>query len=281
MMTAFFASNGWVGSDTSQYAPNIYLVSNDTPLVRVQMLEYRFRDAIDDLEIRYGEPGGTVWMPLPTDARPAPGTDAQLAMVNLDSGEEWGIIYGAVDGLGGWSAGGTYRYHVENSGIPPKGFAQRGAGIGQLAGVVRPCEVERGYIDHALTLAYNYPCAPIVCEANSWPAVIPPFTKTDGKGLSKYDIPEGARIIIRPEISLVEIENACNDVRGCIVWVLSMQQYGGFLVDNSGHPKTYAEGDATGHWHPTVWSPDMLRNLPKEWFAVIDWNFPSTRIPWD
>lgn len=280
MMMAFFAGHGWIGSDTSQYAPNIYWVSNATPLVPVKMREYRFRDAIDDRQIRYGEPGGIVWMPLPPDARPAPGTDAQLAVVNVDTGEEWGIIYGAVDSLGNWSAGGTYRYHIENSGVPPEGFAQRGAGIGQLAGVVRPCEVERGYVDHAVTLAYDYPCAPEVCEANGWPAVIPPFTKTDGKGSSRYDIPEGARIVIRPGITRLEIEQACNHVRGCIVWALAMQEYGGFLVDNSGHPKTYAEGDATAHWDPEVWFSDMLRGLPREWFAVVDWNFPSTRVPW-
>ena len=272
MMSAFFGSHGWIGSDATQYAPNIYYVSNSTPLVPVTMRELRFRDAINDIDIRYGEPGGTVWMPLPNDARPAPGTDAQLAVVNVDSGEEWGMIYGDVDSLGNWSAGGTYRYHIRNSGVPPEGFAQRGAGIGQLAGVVRPCEVERGYIDHAVTLAYDSPCAPEMCASNGWPSVIPPFTKTDGRGWSHNDIPEGARIVIRPEISPKQIRIACRDVRGCIVWAQAMQEYGGFLVDNGGHPKTYAEGDATAHWDPQVWSSDMLRHIPEDWYAVLDWN---------
>jgi hypothetical protein len=280
MMAAFFEGSDWIGSDATQYTANIYLVTNSTLVQPVVMREFRFRDAIDDITIHYGEPGGTVWMPLPADARPAPGTDAQLAVVNLDSGEEWGIIYGLIDSFGHWSAGGTYRYHIRNSGVPPLGFAQRGAGIGQLAGVIRPCEIARGHIDHAVTLAYDYPCTPEACEQNGWPAVIPPFTKTDGKGTSRYDIPEGARVMIRPEISRAEIVQACAGMQGCVIWALNMQMYGGFIVDDSGHPKTYAEGEATAHWDPQVWSEDMLRNIPSEWYVVLDWNYPSaTKTP--
>jgi hypothetical protein len=277
MMNAFFASDDWIGSDTSKYTPNMYWVTNSTPLVPVQLLENRFRDAIDDQEIKYGEPGGIVWMPLPADALPAVGTDGQLVVINVDTGEEWGLNEGYIDDAGNWYAGGAYRYHIENSGIPPEGFGQRGAGIGQLAGIVRHCEVERGYIGHAVTLAYDHPCKPAVCEANGWPAVIPPFRKTDGRGNSTYDIPEGARIAVRPEIPREEIEAVCNGVKGCVVWVLNMQEYGGFVVDNSGHPKTYAEGNATANWDPSIWTEDMLRDIPIDWFVVIDWNHPSVK----
>ena len=73
---------------------------------------------------------------------------------------------------------------------------------------------------------------------------VPPFRKTDGKGTSSYDIPEGARLAIRQEITKGEITKACKGIKGCVVWTLNMQEYGGFIVDNSGHPKTYAEGNA-------------------------------------
>lgn len=276
MMAAFFAGDEWIGSDADQYAPNIYMVNNATPLVTVKLRKNRFRDAFDDLTIRYGQPGGVVMVPLPANALPAPGTDAQLVAVNVDTGEEWGIFRGAIE-LGEWVADGVYRYHIDNSGIPPKGFAHRGAGIGSLAGIVRPCEVERGYIDHAVTLAYDSACEPTVCEANGWPAYIPPFTKTDGDGLSQFDIPDGARLAIRPEVTLEQINQACREVRGCIVWVLAMQRYGGFIVDNSDHPKTYAEGDETANWDRRVWTPNMLRHIPPSWYVVLDWSFPITR----
>lgn len=278
MMGAFFKTHSWIGTDTSQYTPNVYLVTNSTPLVPVRLREFRFRDAINDQELSYGEPAGIVQMPLPAGARPAVGTDGQLVVVNLDTGEEWGLNDGFVDTGGQWFAGGVYRYSIENSGIPPEGFGQRGAGIGQLAGIVRRCEVDRGHIDHAVTLAYNYPCAPEVCARTGWPASIPPFRKTDGKGKTQFDIPEGARIAIRPDISGTEITEACGEVKGCVVWALNMQAYGGFIVDNSGHPKTYAEGDATANWDPSVWTRDMLKNIPADWYVVLDWNHPSTQV---
>jgi hypothetical protein len=277
MMETFFETTDWIGTDTSQYTPNVYLVSKETPLVPVQLREYRFRDAIKDTVIQYGEPAGIVNMPLPSDARPAVGTDGQLVVINMDTGEEWGLNNGFRDGEGNWFAGGVYRYSIQNSGIPPEGFGQRGAGIGQLAGIIRRCEVDRGKIAHAVTIAYDFPCMPEVCQQNGWPASISPFRKTDGKGTSPYDIPEGARIAIRPEISKAEIVKACRKVNGCIVWSLTMQQYGGFIVDNSGHPKTYAEGNATANWDPSVWTDDMLRHIPPDWYVVIDWNSPSTK----
>jgi hypothetical protein len=276
MMAAFFKRDDWIGSDVTQYASNIYYVDVNTPLVPVTMWPSRsFRDALSDVEILYGQPGDVVFVPLPSEAQPAPGTDGELVIINRDTGEEWGLAKASRDIDGSWSAGSVYRYHLNNSGVPPKGFAQRGAGIGSLAGIVRPCEVEQGEIRHAVTIAYDYPCAPDVCAANDWPAVIPPFTKTDGEGTSQYDIPEGARLVIRPEISASEIEQACKGMRGCVVWVKAMQAYGGFIVDNSGHPKTYGEGNLTAHWDSSLWSDDMLQNIPPDWYAVLDWNFPA------
>jgi hypothetical protein len=278
MMSAFFKSHNWIGTDTSQYTPNLYWTSRDTPLVPVQLVKNRFRDAMNDRTLQLGQPAGVVWLPLPVDARPAEGTDGQLVVINADTGEEWGLNKGFVDGEGNWFAGGIYRYHIENSGIPPEGFGQRGAGIGQLAGIVRRCEVERGRIDHAVTIAYNFPCKAETCKLNGWPSYISPFRKTDGRGASQYDIPEGARLAIRPEISQQEITKACAGVKGCIVWALNMQEYGGFIVDNSDHPKTYAEGDASANWDPSVWSRNMLRDIPSDWYVVIDWNHPSTKV---
>jgi hypothetical protein len=279
MMSAFFKSRDWIGADTSQYTPNVYWVSNGTPLVPVKLVENRFRDAMSDQNVSYGEPAGIVWMPLPLKALPAEGSDGQLVVINIDTGEEWGLNKGHVDYQGNWSAGGIYRYHIQNSGIPPEGFGQRGAGIGQLAGIVRRCEVARGRIEHAVTLAYDYPCQPEVCQLNAWPASIPPFRKTDGRGTSVFDIPEGARLAIRPEISERQITEACAAIKGCIVWALNMQEYGGFIVDNSDHPKTYAEGDATANWDSSVWTRNMLKNIPPDWYVVIDWDYPSARVP--
>jgi len=75
---------------------------------------------------------------------------------------------------------------------------------------------------------------------------------------------------------LEQIRSVCNEIRGCEAWVQAMQQYGGFIVDNSGHPKTYPEGNASAQWDPTMWTEDMLQDIPPDWYVVIDWNYPST-----
>lgn len=272
MIGEFLDSRGYVGANVDSYAPNIYFATNNTPLVSVKLYSNRFRDAIDDFKIIYGEPGGVVMMPIPKGALPSPGTDGQLAVINLDTGEEWGLRQGSIDSEGRWFASGAYRYHIGNSGVPPAGFGMRGAGIGQLAGIIRPCEITRGSINHAVTLAYDYPCSPKTCAANNWPASIYPFTDTDGRGTNRFDIPEGARIVIRPEITRKQIKQVCNGVKGCIVWAVNMQQYGGFIVDRSGGAKTYAEGDLSAQWDPAIWGNRMLKDIPHSWYAVLAWN---------
>ncbi len=279
MLAAFFKDTSWIGSDPTQFAPNVYFATNQTPLVAVRLRQNRYRDASNDVNIQYGLPGGVIMMPIPAGAVPAPGTDGQMVVVNLDTGEEWGINKGEIDSSGQWVVGGAYRYNIANSGLPPDGFGQRGGGIGQLAGIVRRCEVERGSIDHAVTLAYDFPCTPETCALNGWPSSAPPFTTTDGRGTDTYDIPEGARIAIRPEITMDQIHGVCHGIKGCEAWARAMQEYGGFIVDDAGHPKTYAEGDATAHWDPKLWTPDMLHDIPSNWYVVIDWNFPSTKAP--
>ncbi|NCP86504.1 hypothetical protein GW781_09405 [bacterium] len=272
MMSAFFKTRTSIGSDPSQYAPNIYFVTNQTPLVSVALWsKSRFQDAIDDTVVYYGQKGASQLAPIPLGALPAPGTDGELVVINIDTGEEWGINHGQVDQSGHWTAGGLYRYHIWNSGLPPAGFSQRGAGVGALAGIVRPCEVQRGDINHAVTIAYNYPCSPSNCVANGFPAFIPPFKKTDGTGSWRYDIPEGAHLAIRPEITLLEIEQVCGGLKGCIVWARAMQTYGGYIVDRSGHPKTYGEGNITAQWTPDLWTSNMLTNIPQSWYVILDW----------
>ena len=59
MISAFFKSRDWIGADTSQYTPNMYWVENDTPLVPVQLLKNRFRDAMNDKLLAVRSAGGS------------------------------------------------------------------------------------------------------------------------------------------------------------------------------------------------------------------------------
>jgi hypothetical protein len=75
------------------------------------------------------------------------------------------------------------------------------------------------------------------------------------------------------------IEEVCHGIKGCVLWALTMQEFGGFIVDNSDHPKTYAEGDPTANWDASEWTNDMLNSIPADWYVVIDWNHPSIKVP--
>ena len=70
------------------------------------------------------------------------------------------------------------------SGVPPIGFNSRGAGVPYLAGLVRPAEVRRGRIEHALAFGCREPGSLFVV----------PATKSDGAGAFPA-LPEGAREI--------------------------------------------------------------------------------------
>jgi hypothetical protein len=268
MMNDFLKGRGFMGAATEYYSANIYFVTNDTPLVPVKV-KNSFRDAIDDVKVIYSAPGATIMMPIPDNAEPSPGTDGQLAVINVGTGEEWGVRVAYKDPYQNkWYASGAYRYHIANSGVPPNGFGQRGAGIGQLAGKIFPCEVERGYIDHAVTLAFDHPCSQETCASRGWPYYIPPFRKSDGIGTDDYDFPEGARVVIRPEITQTQIESVCKTA-GCIVWVKAMQEYGGYVVDN-GKAKTFAQGQLSADWGEE-WNKFMLRDIPWDWYAILIW----------
>ena len=95
-------------------------------------------------------------MPIPAGAQAAAGSDAQIVIINRATGDEWGA-YRLQGGAGGWHIQNGYHYNINWSGVPPSGFGSRGAGVTYLAGLVRPCEIARGRIDHALAFAYSSP----------------------------------------------------------------------------------------------------------------------------
>ncbi len=66
-----------------------------------------------------------------------------------------------------WGVGASNGYHYNTawSGVPPRGFSSRGAGVPYLAGLVRKCEIEQGHIDHALAFVYPRTTARFVFPA--------------------------------------------------------------------------------------------------------------------
>jgi hypothetical protein len=243
-------------SDPTQYTYPVYYADAASPLATVT-LSGRFSNVTSETAMTL-QSGGTVAVPIPATAAAAAGSDAQLIILKPSTGDEWGFWRLAKDSSGRWTATNGYHYNTSWSGVPPRGFGSRGAGVPYLAGLVRPCEIARGSIDHALAFAYDYPTSAFV-----WPA-----TKSDGKGTLANDMPEGARLQLDP--SLTRDELVAMGVTGAALTVAqALQRYGMYLIDASGREKVMFEYDGTAHWNGLI-SASTVSKIPLSQFRWVD-----------
>lgn len=244
-------------SDTSQYTLPVYEVGDETPLTEVRII-HLFSDVADDGTSVERHQQVTLDVPVPEGAVAATGTDAQIVIVNTDTGEEWGFWQFEPEGEG-YSATNGYRYHVGWNAVPPEGFGSRGAGVPYLTGLIRPVQFEQGRIDHAIAFAYPTPS----------PDHVFPATKSDGQGDPELDLPEGARLRLDPTLDDDDFERMGLSAEGLII-ARALQDYGMILIDVAGRPKIYAEYDATARWEGAI-TENTISSLPLESFEVIDW----------
>ncbi len=253
--------DGKLTSDPTQYTSPVYEVSEETPRVRVH-LSGRFSDVSRNgsvLEILDLE---SVDLPIPEGAEPAEGSDAKIILLDPATGDEWGLWKLERNEDGNLSAVNGYHYNIRWSGVPPRDasgrpFHSRGAGVPYLAGLVRLCEVARGRIEHALAFAYDYPSD----------AYVYPAAKSDGAG-DDSDLPEGARLQLDPELTERDIlEWGC---RGpCLTIARALQEYGMYVIDNSGRPKIMLEYESTAGWDGRV-DAETVNPIPLSAFKVVE-----------
>jgi hypothetical protein len=191
---------------------------------------------------------GTALLPIPPGAQAAAGSDAQMILLDPVTGDEYGLSELEKGTDGTWDAWNAYHYSTRWSGVPPhdsedRPFFARGAGVPYLAGLVRPCEIARGRIDHALAFAYNFPTAQYVY----------PATKSDGDSPGPPDMPEGAHLQLDPSITAAEFA-ALGCTGPCLIIARGLQEYGMFIIDNSGRPKVMMEYEGTALWNGLVGS---------------------------
>lgn len=204
----------------------------------------------------------SVTLPVPANAASANGSDGQAIILNQSTGDEWAFWQLKPDPAspGNFVATNGYHYNTNWSGAVPKGFGSRGPGMTYLAGLIRPCEILQGHVDHAIAFAFRSPSA-------HW---VFPATKSDGDkfgdafaeipGVTKR-LPEGARLQLDPSLTDDELAmlkdrhgNPCStkDASGnwrltpCLIIDHALQQYGMIVADHSGRAKIYAEyGDCS------------------------------------
>ncbi|MFQ5426881.1 MAG: hypothetical protein ACE5EV_07355, partial [Gaiellales bacterium] len=236
-MTHVATMGGTLSSDPTQYTYPVYEASPSTPLATVTILGVFSNVTGGGLSME-NERRGTVQVPVPAQATAAAGSDAQVVIVNPETGDEWGF-WQFKAASGGFSATNGYHYNTSWSGVPPRTedgspFVSRGAGVTYLAGLIRPCEIGRGRIDHALAVAYDFPRSDFVY----------PATKSDGASSDPNDVAEGTRLQLDPALTDAHLA-ALGCARACLTIAHALQRYGMYVIDNSGRAKIMAEFEGT------------------------------------
>lgn len=129
-----------------------------------------------------------------------------------------------------------------------------GSGCSYTVGMIRPIDVQRGRIDHAIRIAIGYPHP----SKWFWPAL---RTETWNQPANNNQAPMGARIFIDHSVDIVALQNAVaarlSDPKNkafAKLLVKAMQEYGFIALDGSGgaaqpgNNNIYMEGRNTADW---------------------------------
>lgn len=141
------------------------------------------------------------------------------------------------------------------SGLVPRALGQAeihgqntGSGCSYTVGMIRPVDVQRGRIDHAIRVAVGYPHP----TRWFWPAL---RTETWNIPANNNMAPMGARIFIDHSVDIVALQNAVaarlSDPKNkafAKMLVKAMQEYGFIALDGANNNNVYLEGRNTADW---------------------------------
>jgi hypothetical protein len=252
-------------SDPSQYTFPVYEATRRTPLRTVRFDGWYSRVVANGTRLKNVRGGGAqvARVPIPARAMAAAGSDRQIIVVNRDTGEEWDMshVRRASDGTYDvWNVG---RYVTRWSAVPPRDderqpYFLRGAKIPYLAGLVRPCEIARGRISHALAFAYPKTTA-------QW---VYPATHSDGTTAAGAGLPMGTRLQLDPSVGIETITDEWGCTGPCLTIARALQRYGMYLIDTSGRSKLMMEYDRTANWKGAV-TESTPSAIPIERFRIV------------
>ncbi|WP_413291450.1 hypothetical protein [Bdellovibrio sp. HCB337] len=175
------------------------------------------------------------------------GTDGQLIILDAAAGKEWNLWQAAIDTT-------TKQITIGNGNLCPGDYltnnwdtkatkctGSRGVGINYLAMLVRPWEIEKGVIEHALSM-------PIPSTSGDF--YVAPATKLEHPG-KVGTIPEGMRFALN--VTTQEIDDYVNSLTGLRaenkraikIILTALKDYGWFITDTSGGAQLQFEAPET------------------------------------
>jgi hypothetical protein len=251
-------TGGKIYSDTTQYNYPVYWADASTPRYDVPCVKYKCSYVVNGQVTRVV----SLNMPIPDGAQQSAGYDAQLIVIDTQTGIEYGLYHAAKLSTGGWTADNGYQYNIGYDAATP-GFGSRGAGVPYYAGMIRPWEIAQGHIDHAIAFVYPF------TQAGK---CVSPATKTDGT-TTGLGIPDGARLQLNPNLTDADFTAMGLSPAGKIV-ARAMQQYGMILVDTGGSPKIIAENLTANtlygqSWDSYGYTKDVIAKIPYTQLNVL------------
>lgn len=184
-------------------------------------------------------------IPWNPDWRAAPGSDAQVIVIDENTGREWNLFQVTTRGNTVFATNGNLvpgDYRSRTIGFEPS----RGAGIQYLAMLVRPEEIAAGRIKHALSMP---------AKGTSGVFSLPPSPKVEHQ-TGKPGIPQGLRFAV--DVSDAEIEAWISGLKGASgetrrsarIIARALRDYGWFITDTAGssHFQFEANTSAARDW---------------------------------
>jgi hypothetical protein len=214
-------SKGVAAFNAWQYNTSFYTVTATTPVVDV---------AWDNCQRKAQVPAGLVGsggefssVPIPADALPAAGSDAELTVYSPRSDQLW-ELWKAARHADGWHAcwGGRIDHVSTSPGFFPGAFGATATGLPVVGGMVSFADVRRGAIDHAVALT--------IVDPAPWRVVSWPAQRSDGSSGSKSPIAEGTRFRLDPSIDVDRL----NLTPLAKMIAKAAQRYGFIVIDKAG-----------------------------------------------
>ena len=215
---------GTVGINTTQYTPPVFVASATTPLQVVHLWDCQSKGFLDAaLSSQF------LAVPMPADATPSSGTDAELVVSQPSTDSLWELWKARRTSTGGWEAcwGGKLGGVSLGQGLFPFPYGTAATGISLAGGLITPEELNAGHIDHALAVSL----VELQQKNFSWPA-----GRTDGTS-STSPIVEGQRFRLDPTLDV----DALPITRTAKIVAKALQTYGMVVRDRSGAVTFYAE----------------------------------------
>jgi hypothetical protein len=214
------------------------------------------------------DPFGSYTVPIPSGTRVAPGSDAQLAVLDPTTGMSFGIWQAKYSTTTGkWSGSWGGMCPLNSNGIDQTG-GTTATGLARYAGVVTAAEFSAAIqantgLNHALFFSTDI----------AGPQYVSPARSSDGSNQAGVAIPmpEGYRVQLNPSVNVDAIPGI---TPGEKVIAKTLQTYGAYAGDKGGARMAFAfelVPDATSSSNPgAVWKN-----------AGFSWDYyDMSKIPW-